>query len=984
MKNSIYRGFVFLFFSFICLSFLNATSISYGDDIEATLDTEGEMDSYSFEATAGDRIYIRARDAESPVDACIKLFGPAGQLIGEDCGDGGIVKLKGLNLPETGTYQIHFNDNNDNDTGAYGLSLELLNSIEYSTSISCGTDVVDVLDKAVQVKSYHFFAKQGEVAIFQMRSANKSLESEIEIYDESGNLLDSDYSSHLAKVKDFKFPTSGYYKVLLTDYNGNDLGEYGFSFQIVNRPECGNLLLCDSGDFGTEDSFVANIDQLAKIDAYFIKADVSESVILQMYSKVKGFDGQMTLYDAQGSILTSTTPKNGLLRIEYDAFPEKGYYMVIVGDNNGKDFSDYEIYFQRINGGDCTQSIGCSEIEQEGMIGSHGAMNAFSFTAIADTKIKIVVDPEDQEGLDPRLELFTPGGTKLLDEMSWDAVSSGEIALPEDGTYTILVSDHNGNDQGAFSIAVEVPGMVDNEKPVIDCAAAPVNLQLVGEEILLDAATLITSVSDNCGNVQLDLVTTSLNCSNLGENLVEVIATDDSGNQSSCLVTVILNDFGGICPPEYCEAKAYKADFEWIESVAVGDQVYTSNGNTGYFEHQEAISLYRNVDYTMVLTPGLQGNQKRYWRIWIDWNRDGDFEDEGEFRGQAKSRNAITHTFEVPDYAADRAFKMRIALKYGSYPDVCEVYDYGEVEDFWLKIDEETDCTNLPVNWKGTDIGDTPIPGSVCYQDPTKSFTVTGSGNDVYYTEDDFYFVFTELCGDGDIVAQVKSLQGTGEYALGGIMFRQNLNANAKYVGILATQEHGLMSQVRKSNGADTNAEKHAGDIPHWLKIERRGNDFTGFLSVDGITWNEIFSYELNMADCLDVGLAVASNNASSANTVVFENVEVIPFDGANGEAADRSEENNLDHKSFVVKQMSIAPNPASEFIWIDCPDCLGAEGLMTIYNIEGKLLFQQPVDGTTDRLYLDLVRNNFPNGQYLLSIKTSSFVATQKLLITK
>jgi regulation of enolase protein 1 (concanavalin A-like superfamily) len=61
--------------------------------------------------------------------------------------------------------------------------------------------------------------------------------------------------------------------------------------------------------------------------------------------------------------------------------------------------------------------------------------------------------------------------------------------------------------------------------------------------------------------------------------------------------------------------------------------------------------------------------------------------------------------------------------------------------------------------------------------------------------------------------------------------------------------------------------------IPLWLKIERRGEKFTTFHSVDGQKWQEIGTDTLKMHPHAVVGLVVTSHDATQAATAQFDNL---------------------------------------------------------------------------------------------------------------
>jgi hypothetical protein len=105
----------------------------------------------------------------------------------------------------------------------------------------------------------------------------------------------------------------------------------------------------------------------------------------------------------------------------------------------------------------------------------------------------------------------------------------------------------------------------------------------------------------------------------------------------------------------------------------------------------------------VTLTPGFTGSPyTEYWKIWIDYNGDLDFDDAGEEVFRASGSSIVTGSFTVPEqvFIGDRV--MRVSMKYGSFPLPCEHFPYGEVEDYTANIA----CTGTIIN-PGFETGDT-------------------------------------------------------------------------------------------------------------------------------------------------------------------------------------------------------------------------------------------------------------------------------------
>ena len=113
------------------------------------------------------------------------------------------------------------------------------------------------------------------------------------------------------------------------------------------------------------------------------------------------------------------------------------------------------------------------------------------------------------------------------------------------------------------------------------------------------------------------------------------------------------------------------------------------------YEDFKSIStnIYKNSTHNLTVNVDTDGNYTVYTNVWIDWNRDGDFNDPGEEYDMGTATNvsdgptsnsplAIT----IPANAVIGSTEMRVATKWAAYPSSCESGFDGEVEDYSINI----------------------------------------------------------------------------------------------------------------------------------------------------------------------------------------------------------------------------------------------------------------------------------------------------------
>lgn len=181
-------------------------------------------------------------------------------------------------------------------------------------------------------------------------------------------------------------------------------------------------------------------------------------------------------------------------------------------------------------------------------------------------------------------------------------------------------------------------------------------------------------------------------------------------------------------------------------------------------------------------------------------------------------------------------------------------------------------ASELPSPWQWADVGAVQKPGSANWSLGT--VTVNAAGSDIGGNADQFGFVYQTLDGDGEIVARAASLDRTHPWAKAGVMIRDELSGNAKYASALLTAEKGLFFQYRIAAGASTSQVPAAsGKAPQWLKLTRKGHEFTASASADGITWTALGTEIVYLNPMAYVGLAVTSRSSRVLTTAAFTDV---------------------------------------------------------------------------------------------------------------
>jgi regulation of enolase protein 1 (concanavalin A-like superfamily) len=192
--------------------------------------------------------------------------------------------------------------------------------------------------------------------------------------------------------------------------------------------------------------------------------------------------------------------------------------------------------------------------------------------------------------------------------------------------------------------------------------------------------------------------------------------------------------------------------------------------------------------------------------------------------------------------------------------------------------------------WSDKTFGDT-VQGSATV-DGSGNWTVKGAGADTWDRQDEFHIVYKPLAGDGSTTTRLLNAEEGVEWSKIGCMMRNDLTNNAaQAMEVHMTTGHGgelvfrgvgdpengdsNLGSTRMSKDekvADGGGELFPRKFPMWIKIERRGDGFTGFASEDGANWIPVTrTQRIKMQNEIVAGVFVCSHDDDNLLTGTFD-----------------------------------------------------------------------------------------------------------------
>jgi len=197
---------------------------------------------------------------------------------------------------------------------------------------------------------------------------------------------------------------------------------------------------------------------------------------------------------------------------------------------------------------------------------------------------------------------------------------------------------------------------------------------------------------------------------------------------------------------------------------------------------------------------------------------------------------------------------------------------------YGLNPPSASSCPNpLPSPWRSADIGYVVHSGDVCYN--SGAYTITASGSDIWYTNDQFHYMYQPVSGSNTtIIARVTSIQNTNSSAKAGVMFRANLDAGSPHVFMAVTPSSPTVAQFENrlvQNNVTNNTSEYNLQSPYWVRIVGNGNKYVGYTSTNGTSWTAVDSATVAFGSNYYVGLAYTSHDNTQLGTAVLDNVSV-------------------------------------------------------------------------------------------------------------
>jgi Tol biopolymer transport system component len=174
------------------------------------------------------------------------------------------------------------------------------------------------------------------------------------------------------------------------------------------------------------------------------------------------------------------------------------------------------------------------------------------------------------------------------------------------------------------------------------------------------------------------------------------------------------------------------------------------------------------------------------------------------------------------------------------------------------------------------DIGTVLHPGTAGYDAKQGTYVLTGSGTNIWGSNDEFHFAWRKLKGNFILHTKAGLLgKGVDPHRKLGWMVRKTLEGTSPSVSATVHGDGLTSLQFRKAAAGSMDEKKFDTKGPDVIQLERRGNRFIMSVAHSGELFTTQEVSDVDLGDEVYVGLFVCAHNKDVIEAASFDNVRI-------------------------------------------------------------------------------------------------------------
>jgi len=294
-----------------------------GGVVSGSISTAGQQDSYTFTASAGHSVQIRAvNTGNTSFTPRLSLYGPSGAAIVSH--DGNPIARIRHTVKENGTYTVVIQDWQAAQTGPYSLYFAKAPGANEGGPLVNGGVISEVIDRG-DIDSYTFSAAVGQSVQIRVAATSDSFTPRLDLYGPSGESIAADDGGRVATIR-HTVTQNGTFTVVVTDSLSRGYAEAGpydlYFVQMRGANEHGRLV---------DGRILSDMIELGDLDSYTFTAVSGQPIGVRVTDTgSSSFTPAVFVYGPSGALLASHTDNESV--VISGTVASNGTYTVVVAD----------------------------------------------------------------------------------------------------------------------------------------------------------------------------------------------------------------------------------------------------------------------------------------------------------------------------------------------------------------------------------------------------------------------------------------------------------------------------------------------------------------------------------------------------------------------------------------------------------------------------------------------------------------------------
>lgn len=242
-------------------------------------------------------------------------------------------------------------------------------------------------------------------------------------------------------------------------------------------------------------------------------------------------------------------------------------------------------------------------------------------------------------------------------------------------------------------------------------------------------------------------------------------------------------------------------------------------------------------------------------------------------------------------------------------------------------------------------------------------FTVSGNGLGLKGLRDNAHFMYREIEGDFEFVAQLSSLENATPRSYAGVMARETLSDRSRFVSVGTFDGRQAVFRQRSVPLGTAAGFTSPGEAPLWFKLARVQDALAGFVSQDGQSWKLLDFTFVGSTNRIQVGPVIDSGARDFLTAAEFRSISVRPVSSPLLAANVRTPLLRIGLEAGVSKaqdkvQLLVAGPPGASYAVEASETLVDWQPIGVLANQFGLASFSIPAEGLRDSRFFRLRSN--------------------------